>query len=307
MSARVFLTGATGFIGSHAAKALLDAGNEVHALIRPGAATARIADLLSRLHVIDGSMDDLASVSARLDALRPDICVHLAWYAEPGKYLTSTLNMDHLRFTLDLALAMSKAGCRRFVGAGTCLEYDTADGTLNESTRIAPRTLYAATKYAAYSMIRDLTAARGMEFAWMRFFYQFGPFEHPARLVPAVILGLLRGERVAVSSGEQQRDFLHIDDVAGAVAAITTGNVFGAVNIGSGVPVSVRDIVARMRVLMGKTDLIDYGAIPQRTGDPAYIVAGNGKLLSTGWKPRFDLDAGLAETIDWWRSQQYPE
>jgi UDP-glucuronate decarboxylase len=300
--ARIFLTGATGFIGSHAARSLVEQGHEVHALVRDGADTERIADILPRIRVVPGSLTSLAEVRDGIIQLQPEICLHLAWYSVPGLYLTSTENILHLQGTLELLQIMAQAGCRRFVGAGTCLEYDTSKGTLSETGALAPDTLYSVCKLATCSIARDFAEKRKMEFAWLRFFYQYGPFEHPKRVVPAVITSLLSGGRAAVSRGTQVRDFLHVADVGSAVAAVATSSITGPVNIGSGIPVTIREIVEITAELCGGADRVDYGAIPQRQGDPAYIVADNSRLRSTGWKPRFDLRSGLRDSVEWWRN-----
>lgn len=298
---RIFLTGATGFIGSHAARSLVEQGHEVHALVRDGADTYRIADILPRLTVVPGSLECLSQIRDRIAQARPGIILHLAWYSVPGLYLTADENLLHLQWALDLVQIAAEVNCRRFVGAGTCLEYDTDQGTLSEHGVLAPRTLYSVSKLATFAIARDFAIQRKMEFAWLRFFYQYGPHEHTRRLVPDVISTLLRGKRAAVSEGTQTRDFLHVADVGSAVAGVATSDLTGPVNIGSGIPVTVRKIVETTAELCGGLDRIDYGALPQRAGDPPLIVADNHRLLGTGWKPRFDLRTGLADTVEWWR------
>ena len=300
--ARILLTGATGFIGSQAARSLVEQGHEVHALVRDGADIARIADILPRIRIVPGSLTSLADVRDRIIQLQPEICLHLAWYSVPGLYLVSTENILHLQWTLELLQITAEAGCLRFVGAGTCLEYDTSKGTLSETGVLAPDTLYSVCKLATCSIARDFAEKRKMEFAWLRFFYQYGPFEHPKRVVPAVITSLLSGGRAAVSRGTQVRDFLHVADVGSAVAAVATSGIAGPVNIGSGIPVTVREIVEITAELCGGPERVDYGAIPQRDGDPAYIVADNSRLRSTGWEQRFDLRSGLRDSVEWWRN-----
>jgi nucleoside-diphosphate-sugar epimerase len=194
--------------------------------------------------------------------------------------------------------------CGRFVGAGTCLEYDTSGGVLSEESPAAPQTVYARTKHEAFVRTFGVTKRTGMSFGWLRFFYQYGPFEHPARLVPNIILPLLRGDRAAPSPGVQVRDFLHIEDVGSAVASAAVSEVQGAVNIGSGDGVTVKEIVQTIAELCGAEDRVDFGALPQRPGDPLHIVAENDRLRSTGWEPRYTLRNGLAQTVDWWRENQ---
>ena len=116
---KVLLTGATGFIGSHVARELVRQGHEVHALVQPEIDRSRIADIASSLRFIQA---DLLDTSTIFQPPSVDLCIHLAWYVEPGKYPQSPLNKDWVAASLRLAHALKDAGCRRFVAAGTCFQ-----------------------------------------------------------------------------------------------------------------------------------------------------------------------------------------
>jgi nucleoside-diphosphate-sugar epimerase len=293
---KIFLTGATGFIGSHVARTLVAAGNEVQALILPNDDTRRIADILSSLVMVRG---DLLDTSFTFPSQSFDCCIHLAWYVEPGKYLDSPRNKQWVEASVRLARAMEDAGCRRFLAAGTCFEYATSDEPLRESSHTGPRTLYAQSKLELFNALQSLE----MEIAWARFFYQYGPHEDPRRLVPVVINALLRGQEAKLVPGDRRRDYLHIEDVASAVAAVAQSKLTGAVNIGSGTPTTVAEISMKIGELIGKPELVKLGALPYSPTEPMHIVSDNAKLKSVGWKPRNSLDEGLRRTIDWWRAR----
>lgn len=298
---KILLSGATGFIGSHVARQLLGEGHEVHALVRPKSDLSRIADIESSLHLISA---DLLQYPFTVIHEPFPICIHLAWYVEPGKYLAAPQNLDFLSASLRLARQMAEAGCKRFVAAGTCFEYDTDAGTLSESSTVLPRNLYSACKLALFLTLEQFCRTAGMEFAWTRFFYQYGPFEDSRRLVPSVINALLHGKPAQLTPGEQIRDFLHITDVAAAVCIVARSRLTGAVNIGSGQPVTVGELARKIGNLMGKPELVKLGTLPYPPGEPMRIVADNTRLRKeTDWQPRFDLDAGLRQTIDWWKSR----
>jgi nucleoside-diphosphate-sugar epimerase len=305
---KVLLTGATGFIGSHVARALVAQGAEIHALVLPQDSFWRIADVAPRLRFHTANFLDVASVARVSEAVRPELCIHLAWYVEPGKYLEAPENRDFLHASIVFARTLARIGCRRFVATGTCFEYDTDRGVLSESSPTRPRTLYASCKLQLFQQLEQVGQETGMEIGWLRFFYQYGPFEDPRRLVPYVIGGVLRGELVKLTPGEQVRDYLHVEDVAGAVCAIVRSNLTGPVNIGSGQPVTVREIALRIGELLGRADLIALGAQPYIPGDPMRIVADNKRLRDgAGWKARFNLDEGLRQTIEWWKIGAYPK
>jgi nucleoside-diphosphate-sugar epimerase len=300
----VLLTGATGFIGSHVARLLVREGCEVHALVRPSSDPRRIEDVASQIHLLRCDLRDDEEVGVHLDRVRPELCIHLAWYAEPGEYLMSTANLDMLTASVRLASRLAAQGCRRFVGAGSCFEYELSGGNLSETGPSRPDSLYAATKAATGMVIEQLGKATGMEAAWVRLFYQYGPFEDERRLVPSVILSLLRGEGANATKGEQKKDYLHVEDVASAIWAVAQSPVSGAVNIGSGKPVAVRDIVTMAGEIVGRPELVNLGAVPYRESEPMFVCADNRLLMeNTTWSPRYGLREGLERTVEWWRGR----
>jgi len=298
---KVLLTGATGFIGSHVARALVRAGHAVHALVRPNADTGRIRDIQPSLAMDRG---DLLNPSFVPPPSPFDLCIHLAWYVVPGAYLDAPENRDFLRASLAFAEAMANAGCPRFVAAGTCFEYDTHLGVLDESSPTSPRSLYATCKLQLFRELLKLGSQTGMEIAWTRFFYQYGPHENPRRFVPVAINTLLRGEPFTVPPNEQTRDYLHVADVASAVCAVACARLTGAVNVGSGEPVTVRVIATEIARIIGRPELIKTGTRPYAPEDSPRIVAANTRLRKeTSWKRQYPLDNGLTETINWWKAR----
>jgi nucleoside-diphosphate-sugar epimerase len=137
-----------------------------------------------------------------------------------------------------------------------------------------------------------------------RIFSVYGPWEDPRRLVPFVISKLLAGEDCPLTRGEQIHDYSHVEDTASAVWAIAKSSVVGPVNVASSQPVSVASVAARLGELLGRPELLRFGARPSPPGDPPFLVANTDRLRrEIGWLPRYDLAAGLAHTLAWWRSQ----
>ncbi len=302
---KVLLTGATGFIGSHVARLLIQKSCHVYVLVRPGSDTRRIAAVLPDVRVIACGLNDTGELAASLREIRPEVCIHLAWSMVPGKILTAPDNIDSLQGSLFLATELANLGCKKFVVAGTCFEYDTEQGYLSESSFTRPRNLYAASKLALHTVLEQFAGNTGMAVSWLRFFYLYGPFEDEARLVPAVILSLLRNTKAKVTSGAQVRDYLHVADAAAAVWAVMESALTGVVNVGSGRPVTVRDMVAQIGALCGRPELLDFGALAYRPGDPMFVCANNRRLVeNTTWTPQFTLEQGLAQTINWWRAHE---
>jgi nucleoside-diphosphate-sugar epimerase len=307
---KVLITGASGFIGSHLARLLTDREHDVYGVVRPGGDLWRIADLRSSgvLRLVECDLRESERLVAFLDGAPPELCIHLAWNPTPGNDLNGHGNLESLTSSIALLDVLAKIGCPRLVIAGTCTEYDTDLGYLSEDSPTKPRTLYAAAKLALQLVASRYAQLGGFESVWLRFFYLYGPYEERRRLVPSVILSLLRGDPASLTKGDQVKDYLHVEDVAAAVWAVATSDLTGVVNVGSGRPVSVRDVATRIAEHIGRPDLLRFGSLPYAEHDPMFVCANNARLTSqTAWKPRVELDDGLAQTIDWWRAQTAAE
>ena len=121
---------------------------------------------------------------------------------------------------------------------GTCAEYDTDIGYLREDSPTKPSTLYAASKLSLSILGQQLAKDAGIRFAWARIFYLYGDNENPRRMVPALINALLHGDIFSASTGEQVRDYLHVNDVASALWFIVEHQLNGIYNVSSGEPVA---------------------------------------------------------------------
>ena len=298
---RILVTGAAGFLGSRVVRQLTAMGCQVIALVRPRGNRERLADIGDTLCIVEGDFHRPAEWANALTDLRPPVLLHLAWHTEPGKYRGHTGNLADLTASLTLVQRAPTWGCIRIVGVGTCLEYDTRPGYLSEEVPLAPRCVYESSKAALYLAASAWARGSGVSFAWARLFYQFGPGEDVRRLVPSVVTALLAGRPVALTSGVQVRDYLHVDDVAAAIAQLALVKGVGPFNVGSGRPVSVRDLVRLVENEAGRTGLVHFGELPDPVDDPPFICATTARVrAATGWEPTRSLEAGIAETVGWW-------
>lgn len=272
MSAIFLLTGANGFVGRHVHKALVERGFRIRAVVRDGkqqqlANVEGIESVVSTPDLFLEGADWWADICKDIDTI-----IHAAWYAEPGEYLQSQKNLGCLIGTLQLAQGAVRSKIRRFVGIGTCLEYDTKAGELSEQTPLRPETPYAGSKAAAFMALSSWLPSQEVKFAWCRLFYLYGEGEDPRRLVPYLRGQLAKGEKAALTRGEQIRDFLDVEEAARRIVDIAEGSYEGAVNICSGVHTTVRQLAEQIADEYGRRDLLQFGARPDNPMDPPCVV-----------------------------------
>ena len=300
MSKTVLLTGASGFIGHHCIEPLLARGYEVHAV----SSRATKQDKRVKWHQAD--LLQSGAAKALLAEVKPTHLLHLAWFVVPGKLITSPENFAWVRASMELVQEFAAQGGKRLTVCGSGYEYDWSYGYCSEKlTPAAPNTVYGACKQALNLLIQSFASQSSLSAAWGRVFFLYGPNEHPQRLVSSVILSLLKGEPAKCSHGRQIRDYMHVQDVADGLVALLDSDVVGSVNVSSGQATTLREIVLTIGRLLERPDLIQLGAIPARANDTALVVGENARLLNeVGWKPQFELEAGLRQTIDWWKQQK---
>jgi nucleoside-diphosphate-sugar epimerase len=300
----VLVTGANGFIGLPLTIALATRGDDVHA-ISTQTAPPPLSNV--RWHRLDLTAPG-GELEALVRRLRPSRLVHLAWHSAPVRLWDAPENVLWVESSLRLARAFIDGGGRRMLIAGTCAEYDwsVADRPLAEGgSPLVPATLYGVAKDALRRVVAAYAAQAGVELVWARPFFLYGPREPQGRLVPSVVRSLLHGEPVATSGGEQLRDFMHVEDMAGALVALLDSAAVGNVNIGSGVGVAVGEMVDEIVRLIGRPELVRRGGLPMRPGEPPQLVADVRRLHDeVGYRPRVALADGLAATVAWWETQE---
>jgi nucleoside-diphosphate-sugar epimerase len=299
--AKVIVTGACGFIGRHVLDAIMTCGSfDVHAVtskVPPLAhadCTWHVADLL-----------DSAQIKVLFRTLRPTHLMHFAWYVVPGKYWTASENFLWVQASLELLGQFQKCGGQRVVMAGTCAEYDWNYGYCSELlTPKGPTTPYGICKLTLQMLLDSYAKETGLSSAWGRIFLLYGPYEQATRLVPSIINAMLQGEPARCSHSNQIRDFLYVQDVADAFVALLESKVTGPVNIASGQPVTLKQVIYTIAEKLNRDELIQLGVLPTPLNDPRVLIADVSRLNNeVGWLPKYDLNQGLDQTIQWWKKQ----
>ena len=268
----ILLTGATGFVGKQIIKALSKFSVNIVPVVRSGKEinfkrTGNIKKIISSPDIFKENESWWTNQCKGID-----IIIHAAWYAEPGKYLQSPKNTDCLIGSLNLAKGAVKAGVTRFIGIGTCFEYDLSKGTLSIDTPLKPKSPYASAKVALFTFLSKWLPEQSIKFSWCRLFYLYGEDEDERRLVPYIHKRLNKNESVELTKGNKIRDYLNIIEAARIISEIALGNQEGPINVCSGVPVTVKQLAQQIADLYDKRHLLKFGAQSENSMDPSCVV-----------------------------------
>lgn len=295
IGSKILITGASGFIGSHLRRTLVQLRADVHAV-------SRARHPKDEVHWWQANFADIGAVRNLLNHIRPEIIFHLSGHvtAAPNlEFVLSTFD-SHVVSTVNLLTAATQIGCDRIVLTASLTEPQS-----NCANAIASSP-YAAAKSASSAYGRMFHALYKTPVTIVRPFMTYGPMQDPQKIIPYVSLSLLRGQVPQIASGRWQADWIYIDDVVdGLLAAASVSDVEGCtLDLGSGVMIPVRDVVDCIVKLIGSRIKPSFGALPDRPAEEIRAADMTYAQEKIGWKPAISLDDGLARTVGWYREQR---
>ncbi|MGH9480668.1 MAG: SDR family oxidoreductase [Terriglobales bacterium] len=311
MASTYLVTGAAGFIGSALAAALCQRGDRVRGL--DNFATGKRENLRRApgMDFIEGDLADLATARAACRGV--STIFHQAAIPSVPRSVADPMgsNRANVDATVSLLVAAQEAGVRRIVYAASSSAYGN-NPTLPKREEFLPAPLspYAVAKLAGEHYLAAFHAVHGLCTVSLRYFNVFGPHQDADSAYAAVLAkfinAMLDGQPPQVhGDGEQSRDFTYIDNVvhanllaAAAAETAVAGRVF---NIATGRRVSLNQVLALLRPMLGYQGEVRYG--PPRAGDVQHSLADISRAQeSLGYQPTVHFDEGLARTVAWYRS-----
>lgn len=268
---KILITGGTGFVGRQIVRSLSEKNVEMTLVVRSD--KEKDAKNIASVKKVIPSQDIFlenrhwwANACKGIDAV-----IHAAWYVEPGQYLESEKNADCLIGSLELVRGAASAKVSRFVGVGTCFEYELSASRLSIQTPLKPLTTYAGTKASLFTFCSSYLPGRGVEFAWCRLFYLYGEGEDERRLVPYVRGKISKGEIAELTGGKQVRDYMDVAEAGNQIAEVALGREVGPVNICSGLATTVRDLAEKIAKEYGRPDLLSFGRKNENMNEPSCV------------------------------------
>ena len=301
-AANALVTGASGFIGAHLVARLLSEGSRVTVLARPSSVLP--AEWLDHVRVV--ASDDFSESNLRRLIDKPiEAVFHLAAYGVKPNHRDIG---EILRINVELPATLVRLCAEwraHMVMAGTFSEYRSPStrALLLEDSPLEQGKLYGSSKAAGGLMASAIANSSGVGFRLLRLFKVYGAGEAPHRLLPALVTGLGRHERVAISAGTQVLDFVHIDDVVEAMLRAEShcqkkGGI-ASWNVATGCAHSVREFAEQVAAAMNvEASLLGFGAIAMRRDDEPWLVGSLDLLRAElGWQPSIGLEDGVRAAV----------
>lgn len=282
---RVLITGASGFLGSALARGLAAAGHEAVALLRANSDDRRLQPLPAGVSLLRCA--DTAAVVRAVAEAGVDAVIHTACNYGRGGETFAAVAEANLGFGLAVLEAAIAAGVPRFLNTDTVLDRHT--------------NAYALSKKQFAEWGQWLAGQGRIRFTNVLLQHMYGPFDDASKFSTHVLRACQANvEALALTPGQQRRDFIHIDDVVAAYRCLLEAPQHDAwqdVEVGSGDAPTLEAFVRLVHRLTGSRTRLDFGAVPYRAGEAMCFVADTTALRRLGWTPRYSLEAGLQQTI----------
>jgi len=313
----ILVTGGTGFIGSHLIHRLIREGARVHIFARRESLMWRIEDVLSKATLWSGNLIDYDSVQRCIEGSNPEIIFHLAgvtdvrWLDQDWSQVYRSIDIN-LKGTLNLLKAVKSTGAktRCFIRTSGIEEYGHGSVPFEEGQRERPVSPYSASQVATTHYCQMLQRHLEFPVVTLRLALSYGPSQSTDFFIPSLITHCLNGQDFEMTTGEQRRDLLYVDDVVEALirsgeAQQIAGEI---INIGAESPVRIVDVAKMISNMTGASTLLKIGTIPERPSETLDLIFDNRRARRLlGWYPTTSLEKGLERTIAWYRENALPK
>lgn len=298
---KIFVTGASGFIGQNLMVQLAKEQVEVAYLSRQ----SDPQPWGSRFQLIQGSLDDLASIEEKIKSFNPDVCLHLAWTGIPDySNIISQANLNQSVQLIDLLL--DKTQCQKIIVTGSCYEYGKSVGRLDEQKQEENISAVAWAKNSIKSYLALRADQKGVQWAWIRVFYAFGPGQRAQSLIPSLVAACRQNLPSPIKNPRNANDFIYVDDVVGGLILACKKSIeSGVYNLGSGRLLKVSEIWQIVQSLIDPTKQHDIGLTQATASSESLVDAVGGfaniekSKMILGWSPMWDTRNAIQHYVNY--------
>lgn len=307
----VFITGATGFIGANLTRELVKRKFDVNILARTTSDMWRLQDIKGKIKVHNVDILEEKKLTSVVKQIKPDYIFHLAAYGAYPRIQKDEKKIleTNIVGTCNLLTASLDVPYSCFINTGTSSEYGIKNCPMKESDTLEPNITYGVAKASATLLCRHYARLYKKPITTLRPFSAYGYYEESFRLIPDVILNCIYEKNVELSSGEQKRDFIFIEDLIEAyIKAMGNPSTKGVIlNVGSGKDVSVKEVAKMTHKIIGSKNKLIFGKKRKESfeTDICWRADINSIKKNLNWVPKTSLNAGLKKTIAWFKENAH--
>ncbi len=283
---RIFITGATGFIGKHVVDRLKP-NNELLLLTRR---------TVEGENCVIGNLSDIDMLKDTIKQFQPEAIIHIAWEGIPD--YAYDMSKNNLVYGLNILDLCKYVGCKTILFTGSCWEYEQPCGEIREDHELSYANAFKVCKNSLNQLATVFCAENNIKMYWTRFFYVYGPGQKLNSLIPSIILSLKKGETPNLLSPLNKNDFVYVKFVAKSIEFILKNKPENIIfNIGSGESTAIVDI---LRIVTKQLSVdIDFDKYKANEGQPIDFYASLENLDKLGIECEYSLADGIKETIEY--------
>ena len=290
---KVIVTGGNGYLGSHLVNSLKESGAEVFIFDQ------KMKGVKNEVCI---DITDKTKVEKIIKELKPQIIFHLAASLNRNRDFTNHDKIMQVNYfgTVNLLLALEDIDYDNFVFTSTSEIYGSNKAPFNENMLPLPASPYSLSKVCAENLIKTFSETYKKNYTILRLFNFFGKNMSDEFFIPQLLKSLKNDETFKMTKGEQERDFLYIDDIIQALL-LTVNNekakneIF---NVCSGNSVTLKDFAVECKHIISSNSMIDFGALPYRENEVWNMVGDNSKIKrELGFKVNFDVKEIIKEIV----------
>ena len=301
---KIFITGATGFLGSHIAEHLVNNNLEVIALKRTGSDTSRCKEFEEKINWIE--LDSAEAWKSKVKDIRPDIIIHCAWIGVEADDRNSwTKQLKNIAFQMSLLEIAESVNLKKFLILGSQAEYGYINEKVNEDRLTNANTAYGSVKLACLEIFKSFCEQKSINWVWLRVFSVFGEREDHKWLIPSLVKKIYTSEEMDLTAGEQKYAYMYVKDFSTVIFTIISKDINpGIYNISSNKLHRLKTLVESIRERINPNFKLNFGALPYRDKQPMHIEGDISKLTDQIGPINFtDFNVALSNTIKYYSSK----